>query len=759
MSEELNKRVGDYEILGTLGIGGMGKVFKVRNVITDRIEAMKILAPDLAGRQDVTDRFLREIKVLATLEHPNIATLRTALKVNDQFVMIMEYVEGTTLSARLGKGPIPVPDVLDYVDQALAGLSYAHQKQVIHRDVKPGNMMLTPNGVVKVMDFGIARAGGDQGMTMSGTTLGSLCYMSPEQVRGQNVDVRSDLYSMGVSLYELVTGERPFRADSDFSLMTAQIEQAPKPPVQMRPDLPAELNEIILTAMAKDPRERFQTADAFRNAVNSVRKTLGDAPTMESIPVPKTIGTSTPVSVPKTEPSTSTRTLEMAHVLFTDIVAYSQLPMDTQEQTLRQLQDIVRGTAEFSRAQGVGQLIILPTGDGMALVFFGDAEAPARCALEMDRVLRKQSGIPLRMGIHTGPVYRVADINANRNVAGGGINMAQRVMDCGDAGHILVSGAVSDVLGQVSTWRQSLHDLGEAEVKHGIRVRIYNLYSDDFGNKETPKKIEAARKAVGATTTATLTPPSIPVPVTAPPAQVPRPAIPSATPLAPPPTGRRGLYMAMGALLVLVVLVAAGLYVPYRNKTRASDSVNPQPSSNGAAKPTETTSTPNTNNGAPVPTTTLPNGAANSNTNSVPTSAVPESTPAPAQQVQKLPAGKHAVASGAPPTQQPVQQDAQAAPSAPPPPDDSAQLEELEQSVDQLSSRAAAVNDSLDNLRRQQAASGFGLRGDISSTQEMMKTHLGRAQAALQAHDLKNAQKYSDQASADVEKLEKFLGR
>ncbi len=507
MSEELNKRVGDYEILGMLGSGGMGKVFKARHVITDRIEAMKILSSELAGRQDITDRFLREIKVLAALDHPNIAALRTALKVDNQFVMIMEYVDGTTLSTRLSMGRIPVADVLNYIDQALAALSYAHQKQVIHRDVKPGNMMLTPAGVVKVMDFGIARSEGDRGMTMSGTTLGSLCYMSPEQVKGQNVDVRSDLYSMGVSLYELVTGERPFRADSDFYLMTAQVEQTPKPPIQLRPDLPPSLNEVILTAMQKDPAKRFQSADAFRNALTSVRRAMGEAPTAEMTAEAKAAS-----PAPQKSDSSSTRTLEMAHVLFTDIVAYSQLPMDTQEQVLRQLQDIVRGTTEFGRAQASSQLIILPTGDGMALVFFGDAEAPARCALELDRVLRKQSGIPLRMGIHTGPVYRVADINANRNVAGGGINMAQRVMDCGDAGHILVSGAVADVLGQVSTWRQALHDLGEAEVKHGIRVRIYNLYTDEVGNPELPHKLELARSAIASTATATL---STPVPTAA----------------------------------------------------------------------------------------------------------------------------------------------------------------------------------------------------------------------------------------------------
>ncbi|HTZ94789.1 MAG TPA: protein kinase [Terriglobales bacterium] len=750
MSDETNKRIGDYEILGVLGSGGMGKVFKVRNVITDRTEAMKIVASDLAGRQDVADRFLREIKVLATLDHPNIAALRTALKVDNQLLMIMEYVEGTTLSARLSMGGIPVPDVLNYIDQALTALSYAHKKQVIHRDIKPGNLMLTPQGVVKVMDFGIARSGGDRGMTMTGTTMGSLCYMSPEQVKGQEVDVRSDVYSMGVSLYELVTGERPFRADSDFSLMTAQVEQPPKPPIQIRPDLPPALNEIILTAMAKDPTKRFQSADAFRNALGTVRKGLGEAQTAEMNAVAKT-NASTGTAAQRAE-GTSTRTLEMAHVLFTDIVAYSQLPMDTQEQVLTQLQGLVRSTVEFSRAQSGGQLISLPTGDGMALVFFGDAEAPARCALELSRALRLQSGIQLRMGIHTGPVYRVADINANRNVAGGGINMAQRVMDCGDAGHILVSGAVADVLGQVSTWRQALHDLGEAEVKHGVRVRIYNLYTDEVGNSSLPHKLEGAQKAQAATaTTATLTPPAISIPSMPAATQIPTQTVPSVIQPSPPP-GRRGLYMALGALLVLVVLIAAGLYIPRRSKTRASDQVAPMQQEQ-SAQPMQSGNP--TTVATPATTTATPNSASDST--AVPAQTTPEPTPSPRNQVEKK-SGAKKVAAIPSATQQQAQPEAQTG-GTPAQSNDAAELEELEQTVDQLTSRAAAVNSSLDNLRRQQAAQGFGLRGDISSTEEMMKTHLARAQAALQNQDAKNAKKYADMASSEVEKLEQFLGR
>jgi len=188
--------------------------------------------------------------------------------------------------------------------------------------------------------------------------------------------------------------------------------------------------------------------------------------------------------------------LEMAHVLFMDIVSYSTLPMDHQQQVLHELQEAVRNTPEFVRSLSDDRLLRLPTGDGMALVFFHDPETPVRCALELSRSLRNHPDIKLRMGIHSGPVYRIADINANRNVAGGGINIAQRVMDCGDAGHILVSSAQAEVLGQLSAWSPMLHDLGEAEVKHGARVHLYNLYTQDAGNPELPKKISAQKAAL-----------------------------------------------------------------------------------------------------------------------------------------------------------------------------------------------------------------------------------------------------------------------
>jgi hypothetical protein len=278
MGAEANQQIGDYEILGVLGSGGMGKVYRVRNVISDRVEAMKVLLPDLAGRQELAGRFLREIKLLASLNHPNIATLCTALTIDNQLVMIMEYVEGVTLDELIGQGRVSVEDGTSFICQVLAALSYAHRKGVIHRDIKPSNMMLTANHVVKLMDFGIARSAAERSMTQTGTTLGSVNYMSPEQITGQAVDARSDVYSTGISLYEIVTGQRPFNATSDYELMAMHVKESPKPPMELRPWLPSSLNEIILTAIAKDPNDRFQSADDFRNALLKAQGSAATGP-------------------------------------------------------------------------------------------------------------------------------------------------------------------------------------------------------------------------------------------------------------------------------------------------------------------------------------------------------------------------------------------------------------------------------------------------------------------------------------------------
>jgi serine/threonine protein kinase len=285
MGFNVGDTAGDYQIIGILGTGGMGKVYKARNVISDRVEALKVLLPNLANETELADRFMREIKLLASLNHPNIAALHTALRLENQLLMVMEFVEGRTLEDRLKDGPLPAGEAAAYICQALSALGYAHERGVVHRDIKPANMMVTADGQLKLMDFGIAKAVADRRLTMTGTTLGSLYYMSPEQVKGSSdLDGRSDIYSVGVSLYELVTGTRPFKGDSDYSIMVAHLEQLPVPPIQIDPSLPPALNEIILTAIQKDRENRFQTAQAFRSALETVATSLGQAVPAPAIP-------------------------------------------------------------------------------------------------------------------------------------------------------------------------------------------------------------------------------------------------------------------------------------------------------------------------------------------------------------------------------------------------------------------------------------------------------------------------------------------
>jgi serine/threonine-protein kinase len=282
---ETGERVGDYEILAALGAGGMGRVYKVRNVISNREEAMKILLPDFASDPELAARFMAEIRTLATLEHPGITQLRTAFQYQNQFVMVMEFVEGATLEKIATQSRIPLHRILDYSNQILASLGYAHRRGVTHRDIKPANIMITAYGLVKLMDFGIAKSANDVQLTRPGTTLGSVYYMSPEQVRGGDIDGRSDIYSFGVMLYELLTGRKPFVADSSFSLLNAHLHEIPIPPLEVNPALSRELNDVVLRAMGKLPEDRFQTAEEFRDAITPRRKPA-PAPIPPPLPPP-----------------------------------------------------------------------------------------------------------------------------------------------------------------------------------------------------------------------------------------------------------------------------------------------------------------------------------------------------------------------------------------------------------------------------------------------------------------------------------------
>ncbi|MEO8051402.1 MAG: protein kinase [Acidobacteriota bacterium] len=322
----IGERIGDYEIVEILGAGGMGQVYKVRNALSDRIEAMKVLLPNLEGDPGLADRFLNEIKVQATLDHPNIAKLHTAMRAGNQLVMVMEFVNGTSLSQVLQGGPLPPSTAAAYAAEVLEALGYAHAHGVIHRDIKPANIMLTSGGQIKLMDFGIARVQADRRLTQTGSTVGSLFYMSPEQIKGGDPDGRSDLYSLGITMYEMVTGRRPFLGDSDFQIMSAHLQQAPMAPIEVIPGIPAALSEIILMAIEKEPAARFQSAEAFRAALASAFPSAVtpahtmfpvaavNIPVMMPPPLPKAMPTSPAVApwVSPPAPARSRRGLYMA---------------------------------------------------------------------------------------------------------------------------------------------------------------------------------------------------------------------------------------------------------------------------------------------------------------------------------------------------------------------------------------------------------------------------------------------------------------
>jgi eukaryotic-like serine/threonine-protein kinase len=598
---EPSKRIGDYEVLAEIGRGGMGKVFRVRNVLSDRIDAMKVLLPDLVESQELAARFLREIKVLAALNHPHIAALRTALTADNQLVMIMEYVEGQSLAQRLRHGAIPTPQAIAYIDQVLDALDYAHKQHVVHRDIKPANMMVTPAGVVKLMDFGIARAKGDQTLTAVDTTTGSLGYMSPEQVHGKPTDGRSDLYSVGISLYEMVTGERPFKSNSDFAVMLAQVNEQPRPPIELLPALSPDLNAIILKAIAKDPAARFQSADEFRQALHTL-------PGIGSVAASSTETITWPPAVPV-------------------------------------------------GAAAVGAAMAGPI-------------------MSNDRIGSNQTSPMLDAKTLSGPppvAARAADAPTADPWARSGLGHPVMFVILGG---VLVIGAL------VGT---GLY-LGQAEAGPG-RIR---------GVETSPVP-------------ATTAPPPVPEPAATP------PVAPSSATDATPAT--------------------------------ATPAAAPDASAAAPPAPPPPPPPPPVSNDRPV---TVPPPPADARPRALAPGSAASSRATPAGSASSAATGKAAA------PKQPVRDDARPRDGAP---NGAAVLDQLEREVDLLTVRVDAVNNGLGHLQQEQARQGFGLRGDMAARQSSMNLNLSRAQQAVGARDAARAQRYRDAAEADVEALEKFLGR
>ncbi len=265
---------GKYRIFEEVGRGGMGVIYKAEDLKLKRPVALKFLPPEWGSHMEAKERFIQEARAAAALSHPNICTIHEVDESEGKPFIAMEYIEGENLRDKLKKGPLPVEAALDFAIQAAKGLEKAHQKGIVHRDIKTANIMVTESGQVKIMDFGLAKLRGGSSFTKEGTTLGTVAYMSPEQARGEKVDGRTDLWSLGVVLYEMLTGDLPFKGERDVSILYSIVHEEPKALKDAKPPVPPELQQVIARALNKDPGQRYQAAGEMLKDLNDYQEAL-----------------------------------------------------------------------------------------------------------------------------------------------------------------------------------------------------------------------------------------------------------------------------------------------------------------------------------------------------------------------------------------------------------------------------------------------------------------------------------------------------
>ena len=263
--------VGNYRLIDKLGEGGMGKVYRAVDSMIEREVAIKALKPEIAAQPGTLERFRTEAITLARLNHPAVAQLYSFFKDGDEYFMAMEFVPGESLETIIQRdGALPWPQALGHAIRMLEGIQHAHSLGVLHRDIKPANVMLTPAGTIKLMDFGIAQVLGAAKMTREGRMVGTLEYLAPERIQGKPADVRSDLYSLGVLLYEMLSGRLPFQADSEYELLMAHVQQRPPSPRALGLSLPPPVESALMLALEKDPAQRYQDAASFAEALSTL---------------------------------------------------------------------------------------------------------------------------------------------------------------------------------------------------------------------------------------------------------------------------------------------------------------------------------------------------------------------------------------------------------------------------------------------------------------------------------------------------------
>jgi len=268
----IGKTILNYKILEKLGEGGMGVVYKARDTKLDRLVALKFLPPQIAASEQERQRFKIEAQAAAALNHPNIATIHAIEEVEDELFIVMEYIEGRELGEIVQSAIPNLESAIDIATQIAAGLQAAHEKGITHRDIKSANIMITEEGRVKIMDFGLAKIRGGAQFTKVGTTLGTAAYMSPEQARGEEVDHSTDIWAFGIVLYEMLTGELPFKGDYEQAVIYSILNEEPKSIMELRNDMPSQLTRIVEKTLKKNPIDRYQTTRDLMEELKALGK-------------------------------------------------------------------------------------------------------------------------------------------------------------------------------------------------------------------------------------------------------------------------------------------------------------------------------------------------------------------------------------------------------------------------------------------------------------------------------------------------------
>jgi len=722
----IGNQIANFRIVDKLGEGGMGVVFRAVDVQLDRPVAIKMLNADLARDPQVVERFRTEARAQANLNHVNLATLYAFLVDQGNAFMVMEFVEGETFEQVINRrGPIPPEDAVPWFKQALLGIGAAHRMGIIHRDIKPSNLMLNRQGIVKVMDFGIAKVVGTRGMTRTGMQLGTLPYMSPEQIQNRNVDMRTDIYALGITLYQMLSGHVPFESDSDFEIMNGHITAPPPPLTRMYPYAPVQYENVVMKALEKNPDNRYQTVEQFGAALEhpesvpapggavplppGVRPTIIEMPRAPSLAgsaalaaaapafaTPAPAAQSWPATAPQAQPAPGAP-LPPAPAAVASPAA-GKIAWDS------------RYTA--AAAIAVAALILLailmfarkPPAQTQAVVAPAGGSGNSQLAPQQGEVTvtpQNPPGSPAS-GPSQGKGSTAAPPASRPNAAPPPQPPAKPRETPNSASAVVIPGGTTVVVRTIDAIDSNTAVAGQrfnASVDEPVVVG---------GRAVVAKNADAVLEIAGM---------------------------------------KKGGHLRGRAELSiqLVSVKIRGRNLPVQTEVHSAQG--PSRGSNTAKKA----------GGAGAAGAVLGGifgggkGAFAGGAIGV-GGAVAFQMATHGSKVQILPESKIEFV---------LTQDASFANGAAPAASSagSAEIDEVARQVDQLASRASAVNNRVDRLQRQQAAAGYGLRGDIASKQASMQTNLSKAQSAVQSGDVARARKYVSLTLADLEALDQFLAQ